>query len=63
MQRLINNTRLPDEWKRAVMIMFFKQGSKKDPNNYLGINLLIISLKMTAGIKAFKIKQRNILQN
>lgn len=31
--------RIPDEWRRAIMILMHKSGVPKEPDSYLGINL------------------------
>uniref|UniRef100_A0A6P7GGV7 Uncharacterized protein LOC114342410 n=1 Tax=Diabrotica virgifera virgifera TaxID=50390 RepID=A0A6P7GGV7_DIAVI len=56
--KIIATNRIPDEWRRAIMLRFFKKGDKKDPNNYRAINLLNTTLKLTTRIIATKINER-----
>lgn len=58
MLRIIDISRLLDEWKKAIMIIFFDQKEKKDVNNYRGINV-----PNTTRMIDFTKNQRIILQD
>lgn len=38
-------SRIPDKWRTSILILLFKRGDKLDPSK--GINLLIMTLKLT----------------
>lgn len=53
--KIIQESRIPEEWRTSIMILLFKKGEKTDPNNYRGINLLCTTLKLTTKIISNKI--------
>lgn len=61
-QKIISQNEIPDEWGRAVMLLFYKKGDRKDPNNYQGINLLNATLKLRIRIIRNKISERTIFE-
>lgn len=38
--------RIPEDWTRGIMLMFYKKWDRKDPNNYREINLKNTILKL-----------------
>lgn len=59
MQRIISQNKIPDEQRRkAIMLLLYKKGDRKDPSNYQGINFLNNTLKLTTRIVTNKISER-----
>lgn len=53
--KIMETSQIPEEWRTSIMIPLFKKGEKTDPNNYRGINLLSTTLKLTTRIISNKI--------
>ena len=49
---------VPDDWKRGIIIPFFKKGDKKKCPNYRGITLLSHGLKLYESVLAEKIRKK-----
>ncbi|XP_043498354.1 uncharacterized protein LOC122521574 [Polistes fuscatus] len=49
-QRILEQKKIPDEWRTSIMILLFKKGDKKQPGNYRGINLLCTTLKLVTEV-------------
>lgn len=59
--KILLEQRIPSAWKTSTMILMFKRGDKKEPNNYRGINLLDAMFKVITKIFTTKITSTTTL--
>jgi hypothetical protein len=41
----INNSRVPDDWKSAILVPIYKAGDKGDVNNYRPVSLTSVCVR------------------
>lgn len=61
LSKILNEGKIPDEWRRSTSILLFKKGLTTDPGNYRAINLLNSSLKLLTKIITTKINEATSL--
>lgn len=53
---MVQTNQRPDDWRTELVLMMFKTGDTKDPDNYRVINLLSSTLELTTRIMAEKMR-------
>jgi hypothetical protein len=55
---ILEETKIPEEWRTSITVPIFKKGQKSDPCNYRGISLLNTTLKLFTNILRLKLERQ-----